>query len=106
MGKSPHRWENRRTDGKIAARGESWPARNGRLPARIEKPPHETENGRTNGRIAARKWKLSAQIGKSPARTDFSSHESIRASLPRLLRKRVRCEPGRTNQCPFDLRFS
>jgi hypothetical protein len=70
----PHKSKNARTDGKIAARTGSWPARNGRSPARIEKWPHGPENARTDREIGARKWKLPAQTGKSPARSDFPSH--------------------------------
>jgi hypothetical protein len=47
----------------MPARTESWLARNGQLPARIEFCPHEPENGRTERFIAARNWKLPAQIG-------------------------------------------
>jgi hypothetical protein len=61
----------------MPARTESWLARNGQLPARIEFCPHEPENDRTERFIGARKWKLSAQIDFDAAGMDFCPHEFI-----------------------------
>jgi len=77
VGYSPHRSKNGRTDGFSSARTESWLARNGQLPARIEFSPHGRENGRTKRFIAARRGKLPAQIGFEAAGSDFCSHRRI-----------------------------
>jgi hypothetical protein len=55
----------------MAAPTESWLARNGQLPARIEFCPHEPENGRTKRFIAARNWNCSAQIDLEAAGSDL-----------------------------------
>src|SRR5665213_1810273 len=71
---STHRSKNGRTDGFLPARTESWLARNGQLPARIEFCPHEPENGRTERFIAARRWKLCAQIDLEGMGSDCCTH--------------------------------